>query len=195
MFPDVMAIVGNGIGEFGKCLGNQIDSHDYVVRFQGFKPVHTEDYGKKANIYVTCLNDTPCGGEYLERWEYGPFDKVYCTWPDPNRIHLAGRKVPMNTRIRFIEKEIHQELWSLLGHKPSTGITFIYWVHKTVGLKHCDLYGFDFWGYKKPYHYWEYDKAPEVLHEQERTLSPIGSHNAAKEYELYKQIRKEYESK
>jgi hypothetical protein len=49
-----IAVVGNGPQELGKKNGTKIDSHDVVVRFNGFSTdkQFIIDYGKKTDIYV-----------------------------------------------------------------------------------------------------------------------------------------------
>lgn len=49
-----VAIVGNGPSEIGKGLGDEIDSHDIVIRFNNY-PVNRiiKDYGKKIDIHIT----------------------------------------------------------------------------------------------------------------------------------------------
>ena len=52
------ALVGNGPQEKGKGSGVKIDSHDVVLRFNGYTlaPEFQADYGKKVNIWANCVN-------------------------------------------------------------------------------------------------------------------------------------------
>jgi hypothetical protein len=48
-----IAIVGNGPSQLGKHTGEEIDSHDIVIRFNGYNTdgLYIEDYGKKTDIW------------------------------------------------------------------------------------------------------------------------------------------------
>ena len=151
-----IAIVGNGPGELGLNKGAEIDAHDNVLRFHNFLlDGYENDYGHKTTHWVNSF-------WYLTLPRLS-INKILCPLPlnDPRFLtqysiakyygghNLAGA---VASGAKFIPFELFERLLWLNPH-PSTGLSMIYWLYCTIGLKNVDLYGFDF--FEKPGHYWE----------------------------------------
>lgn len=145
-----VAIVGNAKSLFGKKQGEEIDNHDFIIRFnKGFlyKPV---DQGHKTNLLILACLITP---EEIEGFNPQFVINRSSSWKNKG-LTLANTE-------RMIMKE-------LIGKQPSSGyIAIDICLH--FNAKHIDLYGFDFGAtptfynapnYKVPH---DYDKEKELL--------------------------------
>ena len=120
-----VAIVGNAKSLFDKKYGEEIDSHDFVIRFnRGFfaKP---ESQGTKTTLLLLACNLT-----YQEIKSYGA---KFAVNRSKNYFNPTGYTLSNDERM---------ELKGKLGSQPSTGFMAVD-ICLYFGAKHIDLYGFD----------------------------------------------------
>ena len=120
-----VAIVGNAKSLFDTEYGKEIDSHDFVIRFnRGFfaKP---ESQGTKTTLLLLACNLT-----YQEIKSYGA------------KFVVNRSKNYFNPTGFTLSNEERMELKGKLGSQPSTGFMAID-ICLNFGAKHIDLYGFD----------------------------------------------------
>lgn len=130
-----ICIVGNGPSNLGQNLGNFVDSHRYVVRFNEFSLEFEKDYGIKTDIIV-------CNKKLIRNFAMSKLTK-----PDVFRVicsnnytfkqdDYAKEILPLWAGDRLytvIPPEIFQELIARLGCLPSSGLAFLYWLYKVSG--------------------------------------------------------------
>lgn len=120
-----IAIVGNAKSLFDKKYGEEIDSHDFIIRFnRGFfaKP---ESQGTKTTLLLLACNLT-----YQEIKSYGA---KFVVNRSKNYFNPTGYTLSNDERMELKRK---------LGSQPSTGFMAID-ICLNFGAKHIDLYGFD----------------------------------------------------
>lgn len=143
-----IAIVGNSPNLIGKKLGKNIDSYDYVVRFNNFQTQSFEqDYGTKTNIWICCqandiVNLPPTKIQQLnyilysvDLWHTKLREKCYnniC-----NNINLG---IP----ISYIGSEFKNELKNFGIIYPSSGLQGIYHLMHIANIKRQNIFGFSF---------------------------------------------------
>ena len=145
-----IAIVGNAKSLFGKRQGEEIDNHDFVIRFnKGFlyKP---QDQGSKTGLLILACVITP---EEIAGYKAQFVVNRSSSWKN-NAITLANTE-------RMLMKE-------MIGKQPSSGFIAID-ICLHFKAKSIDLYGFDFGRtptFYNPVNYvvpHDYDKEKELL--------------------------------
>ncbi|MAS88106.1 MAG: hypothetical protein CMH30_09060 [Micavibrio sp.] len=140
-----IAIVGNSPIGIGSGKGDEIDSHDIVIRFNNYSIEHeyTKDYGKKTNIWVRA-------GKYMDIWRrpMSNYDLIVFSGPD-KRYHSTGldiiEAVEAGVPTACIPARIYSELAVALDYPPSAGLLILYWLRKIRGSfseNNVNLYGF-----------------------------------------------------
>lgn len=142
-----VCLVGNSPIERGRGRGQEIDSHDLVIRFNNFstESKYQEDYGTKTDIWVkSCANDV------LERkapqvltfilWEQDIWHSEY-RWKLPEKL-LSD--VASGIPITYIPAKTHQELRKISDIQiPSTGLVTCFWIYRILGrIDSGSIFGF-----------------------------------------------------
>ena len=146
-----IAIVGNAKSIFDTKYGKEIDSHDFVIRFNHGVPIKEESQGSKTDaVFLACT---------LSDDEIKKYKACYLINRSGNYYNRLA-SFTINSSDRALMKEG-------LGRQPSTGFMAIN-ICLTFNAKEIDLYGFD-WvsptyynpeGYKTDH---DYDKESEVI--------------------------------
>lgn len=133
-----VALVGNAMSLFDKTYGEEIDSHEIVVRLN------------KAAMLWTAFDNAVSHGTRTTHWmmyqagEYrSRFEQID---PEVKKMHMSKfRQTAMHRRNCdfMMAIENHQELSDDLGHRnPTTGLMALYWLNHCQP-RHVDVYGFD----------------------------------------------------
>jgi len=159
-----IAVVGNGPSEIGKKRGEDIDSHDIVIRMNNFQiDGFEEDYGSKTSIWVRNSTKATLDRDNIEEIDYLLWEPDY--WHVHilhnfldfmyRDIRIAGDKVGYFYGLR---KEICSSS-SVLN--PTTGLQMVYYLEKHKNsLKKLDYYGFSFTGISSDCSYKHYFNEP-----------------------------------
>lgn len=159
-----VAIVGNAKSLFDTEYGKEIDSHDFIIRFnRGFfaKP---ESQGTKTTLLLLACNLT-----FQEIRSYGA---KFVVNRSKNYFNPTGFTLSNDERMELKER---------LGSQPSTGFMAVD-ICLNFGAKHIDLYGFDWektptW-YNDPLYKTQHDYPKEeeiILDYQKKGLLTIKS--------------------
>lgn len=139
-----VAIVGNGPSELGKGLGDEIDSHDVVIRINNHTVKGFErDYGTRTDMWAKHTTD------YLkhERTEPGIKFILYAANWMRDRLVYGYREAIENDLtdciVDYCDAKDRQPLTEGLGIHPTTGALLIEMLRKTE-MKSLDVYGFSF---------------------------------------------------
>ncbi len=143
-----IAIIGNGSSQVGKSSGQEIDSHDIVIRFNNFKTEgFEEDYGTKTDIWVrgTASNDIINRLNYDQIkfvvWgaDYSHFKVHFDDLKEMDKLMKAGVCFTDLDNLIFLKKESGIVF-------PTTGLLFIWYVYLAKGrsLQNVKLFGFGF---------------------------------------------------
>lgn len=157
-----VAIVGNAKSIFGKLQGDEIDSHDVIIRFNKGFLYEPKSQGTRTDIVILA-----CLIREDERLGY-------------HAKYVINRSRSYQNPANFtISNEDRQQLRDMLGSQPSTGFMAID-LCRYAEAKSIDLYGFDFeatptfynpYGYKTQHDYSEEKK--RVLEFQEEGILTI----------------------
>lgn len=141
-----IAIVGNGPCELGKNQGEEIDSHDVVIRFNEFHTKgYEKDYGTKCDVWANYFGNT----DFLKYTEQ-PDCKLYL-WT--NDSFFFNKPVFMENAYSYIDKtwdicsNMRKYAWNELGccYDPTSGFIVIMQIYKLLGnFDNVDFYGFKF---------------------------------------------------
>ena len=150
-----IAIVGNA--DIHSKHGAFIDSHDMVIRFNHCRIKGYEDIvGTKTTALGVALG-TDAGANHLERIDKDILKQcniVIFGKPKKNTMYEDRIKTIANKLILFdyITHEHYNELISCVGQNPSTGISVIFNIIKTVPNNEINIFNFDNF---KTVHYFE----------------------------------------
>jgi hypothetical protein len=146
-----IAIVGNSSNQIGKNKGNEIDSHDIVIRFNNYELDGFEnDYGKKTDIWVRGsgskdVRDRDNIADYkLVIWE-ADYDHYRVYFDNLDTLYKNISEAP-NTITNY-NWNIHSELRNISGITfPTSGAVTIWaaYVANNKSFDNIDLYGFSF---------------------------------------------------
>lgn len=121
-----IAIVGNAKSIFDKSNGKEIDSHDFVIRFNRGFIIKEESQGKKTNLLLLACVLTP---EELKSY---------------NAEFICNRSKHYPNPVKYTIRSEQRAFMKLrLGSQPSTGFMAVQ-ICLNYGAKSIDLYGFDF---------------------------------------------------
>lgn len=139
-----VAIVGNAKSIFDHQFGQEIDNHDFVIRFNRGFIIKPECQGTKTTFLITAAN--------LSDEEISRYNAKYTANRSCN--YTSNTDFTINSRERCI-------MAGGIGAQPSTGFMAVN-ICLCFGAKEIDLYGFDFektpsWpnkeGYKTQHNY------------------------------------------
>ena len=151
--PKSIVLVGNGPSLLGKGLGDIIDAHDEVVRFNEFALAgHEADVGTRVTFWSTCSKSLrPASGELPAR--------VICVHGDTKLAHETREvlRVPaafykrLTAEIRAISKHAHAS-----DVRPTSGFIVARWLLES-GCPRIHLAGFDHFRKheSRQHHYWQ----------------------------------------
>ena len=159
-----IAIVGSSDECIGKNLGDEIDGHDLVVRFNHYKiNGYENDYGKRVDIHcVNLSNNNKISDDVttLAVITGVPFNyffntgmKKFSDFSDFINGNLGTRKSLYNC------PPLYDLAHNYKIFIPTSGLIFIYHVYQLLGnLNNVKIYGFDFLKDKPSYslnHYYD----------------------------------------
>ncbi len=143
-----IAIIGNGPSEVGKKRGEEIDSHDIVIRMNNFRlDGYEEDYGTKTSIWVRCSHRSLVDRDFIDDVDFVLWESDY--WHihiQYDHLDLMYRDIRIaSDRIGYmhnLRKEICADSGVL---NPTTGCQLVFYFekHRTL-FKKLDYYGFSF---------------------------------------------------
>lgn len=145
-----VAVVGSGPYETGKNKGNEIDSHDVVVRFNDYQTDgFGQDYGNKTTIWVRNI-DTENGGCNPRLNEADGFDLIVL---EANIWRFFMPEIFLDTFYQYAVKnadrlymlKYRDRLIREMGSFPTSGGQFLYelcQIRNRVGS--IDVYGFSY---------------------------------------------------
>ena len=167
-----IAIVGNGANLIGKNMGNEIDKHEVVIRFNQFKTTGFEnDCGKKTNMWVT--HTTLKEENFINNFDYIILNYKY--WNNIIEPERLKNIVGTNKNIGFIDFDSKKHTKNLLMndfYEPTTGCALICKLLENLkDFDNIDFYGFGFLDKKfKPLdHYYQkvskrHQQKAEIMH-------------------------------
>lgn len=160
-----LAIVGNGGNEIGKGRGEEIDSHDRVLRFNNFRtgPEWAADYGSRTDFWAWHFFR---GHDYPH--DPGSVAKVFCPMPLldsrwPLRYGLPKYTDSYNLGAAYtLSSQLFLapwDVWEALQRElpwPSTGMGVVWWAWwERGGFHKIDLYGFSHFDPAVAMHYFD----------------------------------------
>lgn len=173
-----IAVVGNSGGILGSNKGEEIDSHDIVVRFNGYKTKeYSKDVGCKTNIWIRVMTDDIFDQE-LEENNYDLI--VYAS--NLNRYQISSDclsklnfQIEKQMPISFFPIEAYQLLREYGIKRPSSGLLIMALLLLSGrSLKKVDFFGFSFLESKPQYsHYYENIKWSFETHDLDKETKVI----------------------
>jgi hypothetical protein len=169
-----ICVVGNHAGMTGSALGEKIDAHAYVVRFNQYRSAHTQscDLGEKADVWVRMPGVERTGIDFSGDW-------VVISGPDLryrlSNWEVARALLERGTPMLTVPIEVWRPLVERLAAPPTAGLLFLAWLKqiRPEGLQNVGIAGFqrsDEAGVA--YHHAIPDKRPGPRHnwQQERRI-------------------------
>lgn len=138
-----IAIVGNAPNIIGTNKGEEIDSHDIVIRFNNYMTVgYEQDCGAKTDIWCNGLmSDIEKRNEKYSVVLHGD-NAVRRYVPCPEFMYEA---LENKSKICCLSNEYTDELRKLVNYNPTQGFILIYNLSKILkDFKNIDFYGFNF---------------------------------------------------
>lgn len=131
-----MALVGNAQSIFSTCYGEEIDSHDVVVRMNAGWVVDAPCQGSRTDILCLSMG-LSCAD----------IQKNYGT---PTVIWMTPKRRIMHPGLKAWGVYYYPKRWwrtlrhDLSGHRPSTGAMAVDLLCRHLSVSRITLYGFDF---------------------------------------------------
>lgn len=179
-----IAIVGNGRNLIGSNKGEEIDSHDIVIRFNRFEiNGYEKDCGSNTNVWVT--QTLPNKKTDLNNIDYTILNFQY--WNNTINSEHIEDILQNKSNIVFItleDKKLARTLLKTEFYEPTTGCALILHLYRILGnLDNIDFYGFGFLNdkYKPLDHY--YRKVSTRHQKNAQTM-----HNFAEESQFLKEF-------
>ena len=157
-----VALVGPASYMEGSNYGEEIDSHDIVVRInRGIESIepHHKDLGRKTDIFYSCLIERAQQTGFLNPEELkNKYDIKYVVAPpdsnmkgfssktefhslvDKNKVKQINKLVPVS----IVSHEFHTSLANNVNCKPNTGFMAIYDLLR-MNPSQLSIYGFSFY--------------------------------------------------
>lgn len=142
-----VAVVGNGPGNLASGLGDEIDRHDVVIRFNNFPDGYAADYGTRTDIWVRGAHRDVRDRADVESfslvlWEMDLFRNLL---EAPAHSEILYRDTLFSPgRITHIGTETKARLRERSGLLlPTSGAQLLWLLHEVRGsLEGVDVYGF-----------------------------------------------------
>ena len=168
-----VAIIGNAQSLFEHELGNEIDSHDIVIRMNSGMIQKSVSQGSKTTIWASSF-------PLKEKIVNDEFNPEYIFWITPKLSVKPLYSISFHKKMFMLPFNVWEELFKNLDEtRPTTGLSIIYFLLEHCNTKNVDLYGFDFFETKSFYL------------EKIRTDTP---HNFSKEKEYVFSLMKKYKN-
>lgn len=143
-----IAVVGNGPSETGKNRGEEIDSHDIVIRMNNYQIDGFEnDYGSKTSVWVRNAHRSLIDKDMIEDVDYVLWESDY--W----HIHIQLNHLDLMYRDVLIAEDKIGYMYGLRNEicsnssvlNPTTGMQLVYFLEKNRNMfAKIDYYGFSF---------------------------------------------------
>lgn len=181
-----VAVIGNGPREIGKGLGEEIDGHDIVVRFNNIKVEGYErDYGSKTTVWVKHMQKTLRHDIDISGLQLVIYESDIMRFPLVAGYAEAILADAEKRAVYYCDKVDHSFYTDKFNLYPTCGILIVELLRK-LPIKYLDAYGFSF-----------LDDAPVTMYthyctdrkKQEMTLE-TGWHDAAIEAEYLRGLFK-----
>lgn len=183
-----IAIVGNGPCEIGLGKGEEIDSHDVVIRFNNFQIKGYEtDYGKKTDIWCCNLNsDIEIKNDNFKLILLPESIALRSC----SKYKIFHEAIKNNIPICCFNEEQTYGLTKDVFYSPTFGYRLIYGLNYILGsLDNVDFYGFNFLKEEKDNytcHYFNSEgpseekhvKTHDLLDETEEIIKFINAHRS-----------------
>ena len=168
-----VAIIGNAQSLFDYELGNEIDSHDIVIRMNSGMIQKSISQGSKTTIWASSF-------PLKENVVNNEFNPKYIFWITPKLSVKPLYSISFHKKMFMLPFNVWEELFKNLDEtRPTTGLSIIYFLLEHCNPKNVDLYGFDFFETKSFYL------------EKIRTDTP---HNFSKEKEYVLSLMKKHKN-
>ena len=168
-----VAIIGNAQSLFDHELGNEIDSHDIVIRMNSGMIQKSISQGSKTTIWASSF-------PLKENVVNNEFNPKYIFWITPKLSVKPLYSISFHKKMFMLPFNVWEELFKNLDEtRPTTGLSIIYFLLEHCNPKNVDLYGFDFFETKSFYL------------EKIRTDTP---HNFSKEKEYVLSLMKKHKN-
>ena len=140
-----VAIVGNGPYEIGKKLGEEIDAHDVVVRFNNFaEEKFAADYGVRTDIWSKATIDYIMHERVYRVKAMIVHDKnIERLSLKPGYVEAFYSAIQRGISIDYYSQDVRNALSSVGCPSPTTGLLMIETMRRTRA-KCIDVYGFSF---------------------------------------------------
>jgi len=156
-----VALVGPAAYIVGSNFGDEIDSHDVVVRLnRGIECVeeHSDDVGFLTDVLYSCLIEKPanagkidpeylsdCGIRYVVAPPHSDFQGISYATRFHELVNLnTVNKICEDIPVRIIDHTFHTEIARAVGCKPNTGFLAIYDLLR-FNPSRLSVYGFSFY--------------------------------------------------
>lgn len=175
-----VCIVGNGPSMLGKKLGEEIDNHKIVVRFNSYNTEypHSEDYGCKTDVWVRMpfhpyvKNEPESGHQLIMFSGSNRYYRSYTEWDSLFEL------IEMGFPVEFFDPKTFYELQAELGSPPTAGLMLCYMLYKIIGpLKPSNFYGFSY-----------LDDDTEQYHYSDKTADAGKRHDWSIEADFFKTL-------
>ena len=168
-----VAIIGNAQSLFDYEFGDEIDSHDIVIRMNSGMIQKSISQGSKTTIWASSF-------PLKENVVNNEFNPKYIFWITPKLSVKPLYSISFHKKMFMLPFNVWEELFKNLDEtRPTTGLSIIYFLLEHCSPKNVDLYGFDFFETKSFYL------------EKIRTDTP---HNFSKEKEYVFSLMKKYKN-
>lgn len=142
-----IAIVGNGTQLKGSKKGNEIDSHDIVIRFNKFVTKgFEEDCGSKTNIWVT--NTFLQEAINVDDLDFVILNTAFLYWNCKINAQFVKKIIKNNDRVHVLPYETlkyARECFETDFYCPTTGASLILTLYMQLkNFNKIDFYGFGF---------------------------------------------------
>lgn len=143
--PDkTICVVGNSPQTLNQKLGEFIDSHHIVIRFNSFRAggIYRDDFGHKTDIWVRATRFRDVWRRETNRFPLVVVpDPAY--WRSPAGLTLAVDAHLLQIPHDVVDPLQFFDVTSQLGHPPSSGIMILGWLRHIRGsLTHISQVGF-----------------------------------------------------
>jgi hypothetical protein len=134
-----IAVVGNAESIFEKNFGNDIDSHDIVVRFNKGYIKNENSQGRKTDIWASSL--------YIDEINLKKIfpDIKYVIWLSPKLSLIKKYSFKFFRKMTIYPLYKWYSLYNKIArNRPTSGAMLLDYLIKSTKYKKIDIYGFDF---------------------------------------------------